>query len=228
MKPDLANAAALPMIADGLHRLTGGDYRVVGEEVVGPGTTSLVIAAHPDVPESERSAHVDIGFVLNRERDDSTIWDCSSGFGSTKPEALKSAVDAWLQTTAPVVLELLTQTGTYADHYSSAQSGLAGRHGIHGAILGWGKGDAPGHLQQWWLANPLLPVLGPVMGTHEWPVLGGLRIFFGSQGGESIAEVKINGRLLPQAVEMLLDQDWPRFEEPAYVRSFILTIPEVL
>jgi hypothetical protein len=70
--------------------------------------------------ETDQSAHLDIGFSLNRDREDTTIWDCASGFGRTKSEALSSAVEAWLQTTAPVVLELLTRQGTYAEHYSSA------------------------------------------------------------------------------------------------------------
>jgi Family of unknown function (DUF6348) len=219
-------AIALQRIAEGLERLTGRAHRVGGNQVVGPGTTSLMIGSHPDVPESAQSAHLDVGFVLNRDRDDTTIWDCASGFGTTRSEAMNAAVDAWLQTTAPVVLELLTSHGTFADHYSSAECGLAGRHVIHGAILGWGWGDGPDQLQQWWLAHPLLPVLAPAIAPNEWPVLGALRIFFGSQRGQSTAEVKLNGRPLTAADDLLLQQDWPRFEQPAYVRTFVLSIPE--
>jgi hypothetical protein len=206
--------------------MTGRPHRVEGSQVIGPGTTSVVIAFHPDVVQTDRSAHLDIGFILNRARDDSAIWDCSSGFGTTRADAVNSAVDAWLKTTAGVVLELLTQEGTFADHYASSECGLAGRHAIHGALLGWGNGDGPGQLQQWWLANPLLPILAPALDPIEWPVLGGLRIFFGSQSGESTAEVKLNGRPLVHAADLLLKSNWPRFQQPAYVRRFILLIPE--
>jgi hypothetical protein len=40
--------------------------------------------------------------------------------------------------------------------------------------------------------------------------------------------VKLNGTVLPEATEVLLQQDWPRFEQAAYVRSFVLLIPESL
>jgi hypothetical protein len=126
-----------------------------------------------------------------------------------------------------VVLELLTQQGSFANHYTSAECGLAGRHAIHGALLGWARGDGPDQLQQWWLANPLLPVLAPALDSIEWPVLGALRIFFGSQRGQSTAEVKLNGTPLVDAADLLLKRDWPRFQQPAYVRSFVLLIPEV-
>lgn len=223
---DSDQAVALHGIAQGLEHITGRVHRVDGSQVIGPGTTSLVIAAHPDVAETQQSAHLDIGFVLNRDRDDTTIWDCSSGFGPTKTDAVSSAVHAWLQTTAPVVLELLTGQATYADHYSSAECGLTGRHAIHGGILGWGQGDAPDQLQRWWIAHPLLPVLAPAIQPDPWPVLAALRIFFGSQRGQSTAEVKLNGRPLTDAADLLIEQNWPRFQQPAYVRSFILLLPE--
>jgi hypothetical protein len=135
-------AAALERIAGGLEALTGQTYRADGSCVVGPGTTSLVITDHPEIEVTERTAHLDVGFVLTSARDDATVWDCSSGFGASKADAVASAVDAWLQTTAPVVLELMTGQGTFADHYPSAETGLPGRHAIHGALLGWGIGDA--------------------------------------------------------------------------------------
>lgn len=217
----------LEQIVAGLEHLTARPHRVVGDEVVGPGTTSVVIAAHPEVAETEQVAHLDVGYTLNRDRPDSTIWDCASGFGATRADAVGSAVDAWLRTTAPVVLELLTQAGTYADHYSSAECGLTGRHVIHGPILGWGAGDGPDQLQQWWLANPVLPILAPALEPEAWPTLGALRVFFGSQRGESTVEVRVDGTASPAAADLLLRRDWPRFEQPAYARAFVLAIPEV-
>ena len=135
-------------------------------------------------------------------------------------------MDAWLSSTARVALELLLHDGSFADHYSSIESGLTGRHTIHGPLLGWGIGEGPDLLQQWWLEHPLLPLLAPALARSDWPVLAGLRIFFGSQGGQSIAEVKVNQAAIPAAADLLLQQPWPRFEKAAYVRSYLALIPE--
>lgn len=213
-------------LAAGLQSLTGRPFVATEDHVEGPGTTRVVLASHPDIEVSEQSAHIDVGYVLNRDRDDATIWDCSSGFGATKPDAISSAVAAWLRTTALVVHELMVGTGEHADHYPSSETGLPGRHAIHGAILGWGRGDGPDALQQWWLAHPLLPVLAPELRQEPWPTFAALRVFFGSQRRESTAEVTLNARRLEGASRLLLAQDWPRFEEPAYARTFVLLIPE--
>ncbi len=214
-------------LALGLQDLTGRRFVIADDHIEGPGSTRVVVASHPEVPVSEQAAHIDVGFMLNRDREDSTIWDCASGFGADKREAIDSAVSAWLRTTAPVVQELLGGSGEHADHYTSAETGLAGRHAIHGAILGWGRGDGPNALQRWWLEHPLLPLLAPVLPLDSGGALGALRVFFGSQRLESTAEVTLNGRTLSAASGLLLEQGWPRFEQPAYVRAFVLVIPEV-
>lgn len=226
MRDARETALALGFIAEGLQGITGGEHHVGGPGVVGPGTSAVVLAEHPEVLETERTAHLDLGFVLNTARQDSTIWDCASGFGSTRDEAITSAAQAWLRTTAPVIVELMTGQGTFADHYSSLECGLAGRHVIHGPILGWGASDGPDALQSWWLAHPVLPTLTPVLRPDEWPDLAAIRVFFGSQGGQDTAEVKVNGTVVPHANALLLQQDWPRTPRPAYVRSFLLAIPE--
>lgn len=114
-----------------------------------------------------------------------------------------------------------------ADHYTGAECGLSGRHALHGALLGWGRGDGPTQVQEWALDHPLLPLLAPALDRESWPTLGALRMFFGSQDGQSAAEVKLNGTPLEHAARLLLEQDWPRFKEPAFVRAFVLLIPEV-
>ena len=223
---DAADRLVLEELAAGMRQLTGRPFSVVDDHLEGPGTTRVVVQAHPEVEVTEQSAHVDIGYVLNRERTDTTIWDCASGFGATKPEAIASAVGAWLRTTALVVQELMVGTGEHADHYASTETGLAGRHAIHGAILGWGRGEGPDVLQRWWLDNPLLPALAPAINPTSWLPFSGLRIFFGSHHGESTTEVKLNGQPLSEARELLARLPWPRFEEPAYARTFVLLIPE--
>lgn len=224
--PDAERHLTLDELAAGMQRLTGRSFSVEDGHVDGPGTTRLVVRPHPEVEVSAQSAHVDIGYVLNRERDDATIWDCASGFGATKPDAIASAVGAWLRTTAPVVQELMVGTSEYADHYAASETGIVGRHALHGAILGWGRGDGPGVLQRWWLDNPLLPLLAPVLNPTSWPTVGALRIFFGSHQGQSTTEVKLNGHPLDDAGRLVAELRWPRFEDPAYVRSFVLLIPE--
>lgn len=216
----------LDELAAGMQHLTGQSFSIEAGHVEGPGTTRIIVRPHPEVEVSAQVAHVDIGYVLNRERDDTTIWDCASGFGATKPDAIASAVGAWLKTTAPVVQELMVGTSEYADHYAAGETGIVGRHAIHGAILGWGQGDGHHALQRWWLDNPLLPLLAPVINPTSWPPFSALRIFFGSQQGQSTTEVKLNGDPLDDAGRLVAELPWPRFQDPAYVRSFVLLIPE--
>ncbi|HEU0130751.1 MAG TPA: DUF6348 family protein [Mycobacteriales bacterium] len=223
-----ADADALRRLAHGLQGRTGRLFSVTDDCVDGPGTTRVVIAPHGDMPASDQAAHIDVGFMLNRDRADTTIWDCATGFGRSKAEAIDSAVNAWLSTTGSVVLEFLEGTGEHADHYTSAETGLAGCHAIHGPILGWGVGDGPKALQQWWLDHPLLPLLAQVLPLGGSDFIRALRVFFGSQGFESIAEVTLDRQPSAAASDLLLAQDWPRFDEPAYVRTFVLVIPETL
>lgn len=216
----------LDLLADRLRTLSGWDFTIQGDFVKGPGTIGVTVAAHSEVEVTEQTVHIDVGFVLNPQRADATVWDCASGFGETKALALESAVDAWAQTTGPVLLELLTQEGRFADHYASEDAGgVPGRHALHGAILGWGRGDGLERLQQWWLAHPLLPRLAPYLPIDPDVPFHGVRIFFGSSDQSPTAEVRVNGVEAPRAAAELLSLDWPRFADPAYVRAFVLLLP---
>src|SRR5262252_7780376 len=110
-----------------------------GELVVGPGT----LAVRAAVTHDSESGHVDLGFILNRERPDvPVIWDCVAGGPSHDETAAQFACSIWAQTTAPVVLELVAQGGAYAEHAHGEDGlGLRGWHSIHGPILGYGRDD---------------------------------------------------------------------------------------
>jgi hypothetical protein len=136
---------------------------------------------------------VDVQFVLDEAAPgDGNFWDCVAGYGETTAARAAAAGRLWAQTTGSAVLELkYSGTGQFADHYrGNDPGGLYGWHTIHGGIVGFGLGDSPDRLQEWWLSNPVLPALSrPLEGSlrdRECPA--GLKIMF---GGESIAEVRV-------------------------------------
>jgi hypothetical protein len=120
--PRLEHAASL--IAARLNA-TRFEWRALGSVVEGPGTTSVITAARPN---SDSPNHIDVGFVLNRtQRESHVIWDCSTGHATaghaTDPDdALVQAIDIWARATAPVLLELMTQKGEFANHYRGDDS----------------------------------------------------------------------------------------------------------
>src|SRR4051812_3211952 len=87
------------LVAESLSRLAG-DWAVDGTVVRGPGTTAVRV----DDLHGTGPAHLDLGFVLDRDRADApVIWDCVSGFGATAEDAVATAVRIWTTCTAPVV-----------------------------------------------------------------------------------------------------------------------------
>jgi hypothetical protein len=222
--PTLEHAASL--VAARLNAMHF-QWRAVGSVVEGPGTTAVLVAAKHSLSPN----HLDIGFVLDRtQRESHVIWDCSTGLLTDPDDALVQAIDVWAQVTAPVLLELMTQKGEFADHYRGDDPhGFAGWHAIGGALIGWGRGSGPGDLQRWALAHPLLPPLRHTVAallSSSSPV--GLRVFFGASAktGDT-AEVQVDGvpASVPSAV--LASLPWPR-HELAYLRTFALLIhPEI-
>src|SRR3954469_16189979 len=64
---------------------TPREWRVEGDRVIGGGNQAVVLGEH----EGQGPAHVDFGFVPNR--DDASvpvIWDCTAGYGATDQEIL--------------------------------------------------------------------------------------------------------------------------------------------
>jgi Family of unknown function (DUF6348) len=199
------------------------EWRAVGNFVEGPGTTAVTVAARHSLSPN----HIDIGFVLDRTQPEShVIWDCSTGLLTDLNDALVQAIDVWAQVTAPVLLELMTRKGEFADHYHGDDSqGFAGWHAIGGALIAWGRGPGPDDLQRWALAHPLLPPLRDSVAavvSSSGPV--GLRLFFGAsaQAGDT-AEVQVDGVPAPEPSAVLASLPWPR-HELAYLRTFALLI----
>ena len=220
--PQLARARQL--VGEALNHLSGR-WTVDDELICGPGTVAVRVAElHGTAPR-----HLDVGFVLDRQRADApVIWDCAVGFGDTEEAILRRAVQTWATCTAPVVLELLTQKGRYADHYHGDDpEGFAGWHAIHGPWLGWGTGEGPDVLQRWAFDHSLLPVLRPAIAPElDRRELNGLKLVFGGSPSDRIAEVRINGTARPGPSAALLGLEWPRLDGHAYVRGFVLLVHE--
>jgi hypothetical protein len=171
-------------------------------------------------------AHVDIGFVLNRDSAEVPIlWDCVAGVGKTEVEVISRAVETWVATTVPAVLEMLVRDGSFASQYGyDDPQGSLGWHVIHGPILAWGAGSAPTELQSWALNNPILPIIGPIVASaFERKELNGVKVIFGF-GSDDIAEVRINGVKHEEASVRLKGLKWPRAKDVAFARCYWLFV----
>ena len=212
------------LIAESLNRVQDG-WTVEQDFVRGPGGTAVRLAElHGLAP-----AHLDVGFILDRERTDPrVIWDCTTGIGATEDAALKRAVETWITCTAPVFLELPHGDGRFADHYrANDPHGFSGWHAIHGPFLGWGIGDGKDALQRWALQHPLLPPLrSSIAPSLDLTVPNGVKFFFGSSPRGVAAEVRINGSVETRPSSVLAELSWPRPSAEAYLRAFVLLVHE--
>jgi hypothetical protein len=213
------NQFVLAEIARQLSARTPREWSVDGDRVIGGGNQAVVLGEH----DGQGPAHVDFGFVLNRD-DESVpvIWDCTAGYGATEREILTRAVDSWCSCTAPAVIELLAQNGEYAEHYTGRDpQGLAGWHVIHGPIFAFGHGNGPEVMQRWVIDHPLLPKLdGALVAAFDRPVLNGVKVLFGGD----VAEVRVNGEYAEGASKALAALPWPRLEPVAFARCFLLAV----
>ena len=169
---------------------------------------------------------MDIGFVLNRERADVPIlWDCVAGIGSTPTEGLVNAAERWIMSTLPVCLEFLTGDESFAEHFHGDDpQGCPGWHVIHGPLFTYGNGSAPGQLQNWAIENPLLPVIGTLAAkSFRRELMNCVKLLFGFTS-EVIAEVRVNGEYSQAASEHLRSLSWPRSEEGAFARCYLLFV----
>lgn len=200
-----------------------GEWTPQNREVCGPGTVSLMVEDRHEGP----PGHIDIGFVLNRERTDSPIiWDCATGIGESVPEALSSAIDTWIACTFPVLRELLTQRGKFAAHIDPHEPrGCPGWHVIHGPLNCTTWSQSPTALGDWMLDVPLLSIIGPsVAPSFTSPWCNGVKVVLGG-GPSTFAEVRVNGEWHQAASEFLESLDWPRMETLVFCRFFWLFLP---
>lgn len=190
--------------------------------LVGPGGARVVLAQRHHV---SSEGHVDVLF----EPDESTplvspLWDCVSGFGATPEDKARNAAYLWSQTTAGAMLEFkYSRRGEFADHFrGSDRDGFRGWHIISGAVMGRG-GDSASILQQWILANPVLPTLSHALSDSidELTCPHGIKLFM---GGDGIYEVRVDGERHEIASAALANMGWPRLSPPGYVRSYLLVL----
>src|SRR5690349_4884803 len=110
MTDRLPDAVILEKLAARLAAASKRDWHVDGDVARGPGTVGVTLGEdHTGEPR-----HLDLNFVLNLERPDTTtLTDCVTGYGSTIEESVDRAIDTWLDTTGSAVFELLIQDGSY-------------------------------------------------------------------------------------------------------------------
>ena len=216
-------AVVTSALADRLAR-RGGVWIAGDSGVRGPGRLAVRVLDPP----AEPPGHIDIGFVLDRDRPGApVVWDCVTGLGDTEEVALVRAADLWAASTAPVVLELNGRRGEHADRFRPGEvGGYPGRHTVHGPVLGFGAGTGPAVLQRWVLDRPLLPELAPYLADRvPHGQLAAIAVLFGCPAtGAELAEVRVNGHLHGRASARLLDLDWPRPPGPAFARLVALLV----
>jgi len=198
-------------------------WSVTSDGLVGPGGAAVRLAQRH---ESSSVGHLDVQFVLDDSAARPTeLWDCVAGLGATPADRARFAAGLWGQTTAGALLELkYSLRGQFADHYRGDDAGgFTGWHAIAGAIIGFGKGDSPHRLQQWWLDNPVLPTLARALQASMSEQGGpyGVKILF---GGDGVAEVRVDGEQHAAASAALAGLPWPRLDPPGFVRSYVIVL----
>ncbi len=212
----MARTDDLVPFRDALNRLSAG-WELDGERVSNGGVSVRLEARHGDEP-----GHYDIAVRLGAGSDAVDLWDCVAGVGDTDERRASVAAMVWGATTAPAIIELLAGTGQLADHYSGSDAqGVAGWHVIHAPIGGLGNEAGVARLQEWWVAHPLLPVLGPPIRDGLAPERPhGMKVLLGLDG---VAEVRVDGDVHEPASRALASLDWPR-GTGAFVRSYVLLV----
>jgi hypothetical protein len=199
-----------------------GNWEATEDSVLGPGTLAVAVDWLHGEP-----GHVDLGFVWNRNDPDVPItWDCVAGWGDSDAERAANGVERWIRCTAPALLEVLAQDGTFAEHLPAGdEMGLPSWHIVHGPVFAFGEQEAANALQQWVIDHPLLPILGDdVVREIDRAYLNGVRFLFGSSSEGDTAEVRVNGTASESASESLRQLDWPRSDRAAFVRTFVMLI----
>lgn len=207
---------------DALNALKPG-WVITERGLVGPGGALVRLGQRHS---SDDEGHVDVQFEPDEAKPLKTsLWDCVSGFGDSPTENARTAAHLWSHTTAGAFLEFkYSGRGEFADHYRGADPlGFVGWHVISGAVMGFGKGDSPGRLQQWYLDNAVLPALSRAMSASmdERACPYGIKILM---GGDCVAEVRLDGERHESASAALAALPWPRLNPPGFIRCYLLVL----
>jgi hypothetical protein len=128
-----------------------------------------------------------------------------------------------MESTAPVVLELVTQKGRFADHAHGADGlGIAGWHSIHGPILAYGAHGMDA-LQRWLAEHPPMPALQRHLQAQLTPdAPHTVMLHIVANGDGSTSEVRVDGEPHRAASAALQAMSWPRRDVLAVARQLTL------
>ncbi len=179
------------------------------------------------IGQTDDIAHLDIELDLGATSGAArVVSDYTAGSGSSVQAQAAAAIERWAATTAPVIFELLEQNGSYApNRYASDPLGLHGWHVIEGPPITKGSVPDGAAISAWLEENPLLPLLErellPAIVGRTLPTI---RIVFGGNGTDDLAEVAIDGTPDRDISELLASLDWPRPAGLAITNIFILGV----
>ena len=172
-------------------------------------------------------AHLDIELDLGDASGVTrVVSDYTAGSGTTVKAQAAAAVERWASTTAPVLFELLEQDGSYAaNRYATDPLGLHGWHVIEGPPITKGSVSDGAATSAWLEANPLLPLLEQeILPAIVGLTLPTIRIVFGGNGSDDLAEVAIDGTPDNDISALLASLDWPRPTGFAITNIFVLGV----
>ena len=205
-----------------LNSLQAG-WQVSGREIFGPdGAKVRLTERHAGGP-----GHADVQFIWGEGTPrEVVLWDCVSGFGGNTVDLAETAAHIWSATTAGPLLELFfSRRGEFADHLCGGdRDGLSGWHVVAGAVIGYGANSQNSELlQQWFLENPVLPALAKSLESSldDTRAPHGIKVLL---GGDSVAEVRIDGEIHEAASDVLAHLDWPRLHPASFVRSYFIAL----
>nr|WP_237536209.1 DUF6348 family protein [Streptomyces sp. SID3343] len=198
------------------------DWRAGRDGLVGPGSTGVRLVAHGE----GRYGHIDIGFVLNRDKANAPVLlDCVVVPPGDPVEAVGVAARIWAGSTLPPILELFARRGEYGAHVGLHDfGGLPGRHVIYGPVFGWGIGVGSTELMEWIAARPLLAEIGDLVAPAVQGPLDLVKVVVGGPAGAEVVEVRVGERAVPEAEHRLLSRGWPRPAGAFFSRSVMLVL----
>jgi hypothetical protein len=217
--------AVLAMVAERMSQFdlpwAWGADQIQGDVLRGPGTLAIELQEN----HTESDAHLDLAFILNVDNPtQTTIFDCTTGFGVSTEDAWGRAVGFWAELTAATIVELFKPANQYAEHqHGNDPLGFPGWHMISAGWIGFGRGEQRGALAQWAADQHLVTQLASVISTGlDRDHLNGVKIIFGGTSENEIAEVRINGQWDETASGALLALPWPRPPHAVFAQSFLL------
>jgi hypothetical protein len=80
-------------------------------------------------------------------------------------------------------------------------------------------------LRDWAADSIVLPFLRETLISHLTGHLHGAKLPFGGTAGNEVAEVRVDHVLDEASSRVLADLAWPRLEQAAFVRAYVLVMP---